>query len=520
MKHSQDEPKNEGITTEEPFVKPPCEDEADGSNKKRKEGEEESVVNLPREEAAKSSGSQPKNDEDESIVDHPYLYDVEKPDGNYMKPGFCQKDDNETPFVYDVEEPDTNEMTPAFLTKDDAELPFVYEVEEPDTNEMKLALQPSSSVPTIDPDNFRVEEPPLPYGRDQRLRPSIDVEIEEPPFPYGRDQRLLPSIDLQIEEPPFPYGENGGYGHSEMEINPAPLGDDVVPNTETLEVAETQIHSGDHYTDIMVEAVRVEDPVQAIQVESIQETSSNSESMSQRKRLWSISSVGLVIFVFMIGIFLTIFSTTSDLISRKKSTLETAENEAIPLLQPSTLLSSLHPTVESSTQPSTTPSMQHSLMPSLRPSVKPSNRPSSVDPAKARFIEIISEFMPDFQESRSNSQQQALGWLVDNVMVDMYADKPELLLECFVMIIFRSNVRGHDTSIIKSCDHCLVGGIKCEGEKVWQIGEPRDQLTGRLPTELGKLQNLKKIFLYGNQLTGTLPTELGNLQADIKIHLL
>ena len=38
-----------------------------------------------------------------------------------------------------------------------------------------------------------------------------------------------------------------------------------------------------------------------------------------------------------------------------------------------------------------------------------------------------------------------------------------------------------------------------------------NQLTGEIPTELGSLSNLERLYLHDNQLTGEIPRELGNL---------
>jgi Leucine-rich repeat (LRR) protein len=43
------------------------------------------------------------------------------------------------------------------------------------------------------------------------------------------------------------------------------------------------------------------------------------------------------------------------------------------------------------------------------------------------------------------------------------------------------------------------------------LGLSRNLLTGTIPTELGKLTNLRMLSLSGNQLTGTIPSELGKL---------
>ena len=38
-----------------------------------------------------------------------------------------------------------------------------------------------------------------------------------------------------------------------------------------------------------------------------------------------------------------------------------------------------------------------------------------------------------------------------------------------------------------------------------------NQLTGEIPKEIGKLMNLRRLYLYKNQLTGEIPKEIGKL---------
>jgi len=38
-----------------------------------------------------------------------------------------------------------------------------------------------------------------------------------------------------------------------------------------------------------------------------------------------------------------------------------------------------------------------------------------------------------------------------------------------------------------------------------------NQLTGSIPSEIGNLTNLTKLYLSDNQLTGSIPSEIGNL---------
>ena len=48
----------------------------------------------------------------------------------------------------------------------------------------------------------------------------------------------------------------------------------------------------------------------------------------------------------------------------------------------------------------------------------------------------------------------------------------------------------------------------------------RDRLTGPIPSELGNLANLRELALYGNDLTGSIPPELGNLTElrELELH--
>ena len=46
---------------------------------------------------------------------------------------------------------------------------------------------------------------------------------------------------------------------------------------------------------------------------------------------------------------------------------------------------------------------------------------------------------------------------------------------------------------------------------VTQLVLERNQLSGKIPAELGNLSNLERLGLDGNQLSGEIPPELGNL---------
>ncbi|WP_425153041.1 Ig-like domain-containing protein [Candidatus Palauibacter sp.] len=57
----------------------------------------------------------------------------------------------------------------------------------------------------------------------------------------------------------------------------------------------------------------------------------------------------------------------------------------------------------------------------------------------------------------------------------------------------------------------LWDGVRVEGGRVLDLVLPRNNLTGTLPAEIGRLSKLEGLTLWGNNLTGALPAELGDL---------
>jgi len=61
--------------------------------------------------------------------------------------------------------------------------------------------------------------------------------------------------------------------------------------------------------------------------------------------------------------------------------------------------------------------------------------------------------------------------------------------------------------------HCEWEGVRCSEEGFVDYLELySNSLTGTVPTELGRLEQLRELILYDNSLTGTVPTELGRLE--------
>uniref|UniRef100_A0A7S4S927 Circumsporozoite protein n=1 Tax=Ditylum brightwellii TaxID=49249 RepID=A0A7S4S927_9STRA len=252
--------------------------------------------------------------------------------------------------------------------------------------------------PSVDPDDFQIEEPPFPYAEDQH--PQVNNQTEEPPSPHREDE-----------------GSERPHTGNHMEEPPVTLGNNTVPSTVTFEVPDAQIPSDDLPTahtinanDIIVpEAVCVEHPVQA---EAVETMASNPEFVFLRKQNRLLLIVGVVIIV---GLMSLIF-TTSDLFSKKK-TLNAVPIPSLqqtpapfltlsPLILP-TLSPLVHPAVLTlppfeetptpsstitSVEPTLVPSMQHQVKPSMRPTMAQSTHPTgkhSMQPSITKSMEPI-----------------------------------------------------------------------------------------------------------------------------------
>ena len=58
---------------------------------------------------------------------------------------------------------------------------------------------------------------------------------------------------------------------------------------------------------------------------------------------------------------------------------------------------------------------------------------------------------------------------------------------------------------------CSWYGVTCDTGGVTQLSPGFNQLSGRIPPELGNLANLKALYLNSNQLRESIPPELGDL---------
>lgn len=68
-------------------------------------------------------------------------------------------------------------------------------------------------------------------------------------------------------------------------------------------------------------------------------------------------------------------------------------------------------------------------------------------------------------------------------------------------------------------DPCRWTGVTCESGWVVELRLPRNNLSGRLPAELGLLAHLRHLDLAANHLTGRIPPVLGNLRHLVSLDL-
>jgi len=108
----------------------------------------------------------------------------------------------------------------------------------------------------------------------------------------------------------------------------------------------------------------------------------------------------------------------------------------------------------------------------------------------------------------------------------------ENILERFVMVLFYFSTGGKNSwydrfKFLTPDKHlCSWSGdssrvILCafSDRKVTDLGIPENGMFGKLPTELGYLTELTRIYLYNNLLTGTIPSELSLLTKLTGLHL-
>jgi len=131
----------------------------------------------------------------------------------------------------------------------------------------------------------------------------------------------------------------------------------------------------------------------------------------------------------------------------------------------------------------------------------------------------------------STAYGKAVLWMTNSDEV-IDSTPAENLLERFIMVLFYFSTGGKDSwynrfKFLAGDKHlCSWSGdssrvILCAfaDRKVTDLGIPENGMIGKLPTELGYLTGLTRIYFFNNLLTGTIPSELGRLTKLTGLHL-
>eukprot|EP00984_Skeletonema_dohrnii_P010064 scaffold3898_cov102-Skeletonema_dohrnii-CCMP3373.AAC.3 len=183
-----------------------------------------------------------------------------------------------------------------------------------------------------------------------------------------------------------------------------------------------------------------------------------------------------------------------------------------PSLSPSESLSP-------SDQPSLSPS--ESLSPSDQPSLSPSDQPSESRGTKIMNLLLSANVSSeDVLENGSTSQGKAFVWVTNDDTISpplQPGTNDAQIIQRFVLAAFYYATGGdgwtNKEGWLRSETECGWFRVDCSGsgDMVTELLLNRNNLVGRIPTELNGLGSLEKLRLFSNKLTGTIPTELGGL---------
>lgn len=119
---------------------------------------------------------------------------------------------------------------------------------------------------------------------------------------------------------------------------------------------------------------------------------------------------------------------------------------------------------------------------------------------------------------RQKSSPSSTGKCSNGIAVSNPTSNPGLVSDCEALLAARDTLRGN-ASLNWSADVPIEDwqGVRVGGYpgRVDSLYLPGNELSGEIPSELGKLTNLEGLYLQNNRLTGAIPASLGNL-ANLK----
>ena len=94
------------------------------------------------------------------------------------------------------------------------------------------------------------------------------------------------------------------------------------------------------------------------------------------------------------------------------------------------------------------------------------------------------------------------------------ANNPGLVSDCETLLVARDTLAGSATlnwSATRPIRRWYGVTVADSPLRITRLEFWGKRLTGKVPSELGGLSNLRSLYLYGHQLTGPIPMELGGL---------
>ncbi|CAJ1965942.1 unnamed protein product [Cylindrotheca closterium] len=133
--------------------------------------------------------------------------------------------------------------------------------------------------------------------------------------------------------------------------------------------------------------------------------------------------------------------------------------------------------------------------------------------------------------STTSPYGMAIGWMTKEDKTDFLNTPTEHVVERFIMVLFYFMTGGKDwftrfefLTQQHLCDWTgdSKNAIRCayaQDKKVTDLGMPQNGLTGPIPTELGYLTELTRVYFSINSLSGNIPSELFQLTKLEKLYL-
>jgi len=144
------------------------------------------------------------------------------------------------------------------------------------------------------------------------------------------------------------------------------------------------------------------------------------------------------------------------------------------------------------------------------------------DPREIDILEKLHIISGQSIYQEGSPQSQATSWILKEDDMTTRATDPFLVQRYILAILyfqreeFSTKNWGNWLSIAGS--ECFWFGVDCDNGSVTGIELDYHDLVGTIPSEIGRLQQLKKLDLSFNKFTGAIPPELGALDNLGKSH--